>query len=88
MKVDVNNLQVKQIKQLMQQEKDIADIKLNSEKTMAAMKKEHLHSIYNTEIENLVALYQMDLEIKKLKMKILQKQLIQEEEEEKKPDLI
>jgi len=61
-------IRIERIKQIILQEQDLANIKLNHEETMAAIKEEHQKEFNNLQLKHLKEIHEEEMKIKKAKL--------------------
>lgn len=71
-------LRIQRLKQIMNQEEQLADIKFKHEERMAIMKEEHLKECNNMQIKHLKEIQKLEIEINKLKLRAIQYQIDKE----------
>jgi len=73
------NLRIQRIKQVMNQEQDLAVAKLRHEKNMSQIKEDHLKQLNEMEIQHKKEMNNLEITISKSKLKILENQYLNKE---------
>lgn len=66
------SLRMERIKQIMKQEQQLSNIKLQHEEKIAKIKENHLEEINKLEINNLKEIHNIQVQINKTKLRILE----------------
>lgn len=66
------NLRIQHLKQIMDQDQQLANIKLNHEKKIAEMKENHLKQLNEMEIQQKNQINNLEIKIRTTKLKILE----------------
>lgn len=69
-------LRAERIKRIMEEDREIAEVKLQHEKTMAKIKEEHLKEINRIQIQHMKEIQKLEIEINKAKLTSIQKENI------------
>lgn len=73
------NLKMQRIKQVMDQEQDLSNVKLRHEESMAQMREKHLEELNEMETQHKKVIHNLEIKINETKLKILENQFLNKE---------
>jgi hypothetical protein len=73
------NLKMQRVKQVMDQEQQLVNVKLRHEENMAHMREKHLKELNEMETQHKKVMHNLEIKINETKLKILENQLLNKE---------